>query len=87
MRFWLKIGLLSAVTYLACYASLLMQDRQEHHEVVREVEAATRAALGQSGPPQSASQIHDQLNDAQARLTLDDARFRRDASRLLLLAE
>lgn len=86
MRFWAKIGFLGGVTYLACYVSFLVQDRQEHHAVVREVEAATRAASIEATRSENPAEIHDQLSIAQQRFLLADARWRSHASHLLLLS-
>ena len=85
MRFWIKIAMLCGATYLACYGSLLAQDRRDHKDVVRDVEAVTREACLHAGQGDPSLMIA-RLNVAQQRLNVADARWRRDASHLMLLA-
>jgi hypothetical protein len=85
MKFWIKIGLLSGVTYVACNVSLLLQDRCDRRQMVAEVEAATRVSFREVQAGGCSQESLAKLWSAQHRLASADARWERDASRLLLL--
>jgi len=85
MRFWIKIGLLSVVTYVACNATLLMQDRRDRRQMVVEVEAVTRTSFQEVQSGGCSRDTLAKLWAAQHRLASADARWERDASHLLLL--
>ena len=87
MRFWIKIGFLGFLGYLGCYGSMLFQDRRQHHEIVREVEAATRnVALFDCVHGDNAA-ARAKLEEVKIRLAADDAKWRQDASRLMILSD
>ena len=86
MRFWLKIGLLGFVAYLGYNGSLLLQDRQDRHQMVTEVEAVTRVSFREVQSGCCTPQTMAKLSQAQHRLATADARWERDAHHLLLLS-
>ena len=85
MRFWIKIGVLAAVTYLACNLSMLLQDRRDSRVLMGEVETMTRDSFREVQTGECSSQTLERLSDAQHRLAVADARWERDAAHLLLL--
>ena len=86
MRFWIKMGALSFVGYLACYASMLVQDRREQHVVVQDVESITRAIATSDLSAGRREEARAELLDAKIRLDRVESRWQRDASRLMLLS-
>ena len=85
MRFWIKIGFLTGVTYVACNSLLLLQDRSERRQRVSEVEAATRVSFREVQAGGCSRETLVNLWSAEHRLASVDARWQRDASRLLLM--
>ena len=86
MRFWMKIGTLSFAMYLACYATFLVQDRREHHAVVREVEAVTRTVVLDDILNGRHAEAKAKLDAAKIRLDENEARWRCDAQHLWLIS-
>jgi hypothetical protein len=85
MRFWIKIALLSFVTYLACNVSMLWQDRQDRRTLMHEVEKMTRESFVEVQSGGCSPKTIARLSAAQRRLATADARWERDAAHLLLL--
>ena len=74
------------VGYCGCYASLLVQDRREHHAVVREVENVTRDVILVDCDGTHQAEVEAKLSDAKRKLDTSEARWQHDAGRLLLLS-
>ncbi len=85
MKFWFKIGFLTLVTYLACNATMLIQDRRDSRTLMREVETMTRDSFQEVQSGGCSRETLDRLSNAQHRLAKADARWERDAAHLLLL--
>ena len=86
MRLLVKLGFLGSVLYVSCYVSFLLQDRQEHHEVVKEVEAVTRNVLLVDIVGNRHEEARAKLDAAKLRLAVSESRWRSDAHKLLLLS-
>lgn len=85
MRFWTKIGFLTAVTYFVCNASFLIQDRRDRHQVLHEVEVQTQITFREVQAGRCSEETLCRLDVARQNLAVSDARWERDASHLLLL--